>query len=414
MTIQDSPFCCTKLFADKKLHLGISGSVACYKSADLLRAWQKIGIHISATLSNGARRFISPLLMQALGADPVYGEMFGTEVFGHLEPGRQTDCMAIVPASADIIAKMAAGIADEMLCAQYTAYNGPCVLAPAMNPAMWAHAATQTNVLTLKKRACQIVEPGVGGSACGDEGQGRLAELPEIFLAILRALSPQDMAQRKIMVTLGPTREPWDGVRFWSNSSSGKMGAALVTAAWLRGANVTAICGPGINVFLPATVKRENVQTATEMYEAACAIWPTMDFGAFSAAVADFAPVCDKKLLETKFKKGTISSNLAIQFSRNRDILATLADQKKTWQKILGFAAEITPDLPALLPHARAKLNSKKADIIAANRINKIDGTFGANNAEMAVVDTNGNEEIWSPLPKSDIAWNLLSWLLKM
>lgn len=412
--IQDSPFSQSAKFGGKNIHLGVSGSVACYKVAELLRSWLKMGIGVSATLSAGALHFITPTLIRALGADPVYGEMFEGGIFDHLEPGKKADCMAIVPASADIIAKLANGMADEMLCAQYIAFDKTCIIAPAMNPAMWRHPATQNNVRRLAGYGCQIVEPGVGGTACGDGGKGRLAELPEIFLACLKALSPSDLAGAKVMVTLGPTREPWDGARFWSNPSSGKMGAALATAAWLRGADVTAICGPLGNICFPDSVHRVNVMTASEMFGAAQDIWPRMDAGIFNAAVADFAPIRPDGGDEVKYKKNSAGDRLTVNFARTPDILSALAADRRAGQKIAGFAAEITENLEALLPLAKGKLHAKNADIIAANRINAGESAFGAADAGMAIVDKNGREEIWSTQCKADIAWDLLSWLLNM
>lgn len=414
MQIEDTPFCQFTKFEGKKIHLGISGSIACYKAADLLRALLKTGIKVSATLTSGCQEFISPLLIRALGANPVYGKMFEGDIFGHLEPGQQADGMVVAPASADIIAQMANGRADDMLSAQYVAFGKKCVVAPAMNPTMWKHAATQANVAALAQQGCMIVEPGTGGTACGDEGKGRLAELPEIFLASLKAIAPQDMAGKKVMLTLGPTREPWDGVRFWTNYSSGKMGAALATAAWMRGAEATAICGPVSNIYLPRDIKRENVVSAKEMFQAASQIWPHMDIGIFNSAVSDFAPARPEQGQNFKFKKNGADSGITIKFQRNPDILATLSCNKAPNQKTLGFAAEITPDMEALIPLAKGKLNAKNANIIAANRVNSGGGAFGAEKASMCVVDANGREEIWPAQEKADIAWELLSWLLNM
>lgn len=415
LQICDNPFCRSAKFSAKKAHLGISGSIACYKAMDLLRAFLKLEMDVSAALSAGARQFITPLLVRALGADPVYGDMFDSQaVFAHLEPGESADVMLIAPASADILAKMAAGIADDMLSAQFVAFEGPVVIAPAMNPRMWRHAATRENVSRLAERGAVIVEPGVGQTACGEEGQGRLAELPLIFLECLRALSPRDLKGLKAMVTLGPTRENWDGARFWSNPSSGKMGAALATAAWLRGAEVTAICGPCAQICLPPAIRRVDVCSASEMFEEAKKVWPQMNLGLFSAAVADFAPVRPAAGDCVKIKKSGLSEKFGIEFTRNPDILATLAADRANGQKVLGFAAEIAPDMEALLPLAQKKLESKKADLIAGNRVNRGESAFGAPDGSIAAVDRNGEREIWPPRAKADIAWDLLTWLLRI
>ena len=334
----------------------------------------------------------------------------GSDVFAHLEPGMKEGAMIIAPASANAIARLARGAASDMLSAQALAFAGPLIIAPAMNPRMWAHPATRENVQILQKRGAIIVRPDIGDTACGEEGRGRLAKLPEIFLAALRALSPQDMAGKNVLVTLGPTREFWDGVRFWSNPSTGRMGCALATCAWLRGAKVTAICGPAIEVYIPEAVKRVTVQSASEMYAEAEKIWPKADFGIFSAAVSDFAP---ERIKTGKASKKDFPDGTEIRFEANRDIIGSLC-ARKTGQKALGFAAQITPDMPSLLPLVREKLRHKNADIIAGNRVNPDSGAFGADENTMAVADRNGREEIWQAASKADIAWDLCSWLLKL
>lgn len=415
--ISQNPFALSSKFSVYKIHLGITGSIACYKAIELLRAFVKMQIGVSATLTSAARHFVSPLLFRSLGASHVYhSEMFEDEddVFGHLEPGQNMRAMLIAPASANSMAKLANGFADDMLSAQALAFSGKIILAPAMNPRMWANAATSANMEILKQRGYIIVDPGTGGTACGDEGKGRLAELPEIFLNTLYALAPKDMAGVKVLVTLGPTREPWDGVRFLSNPSSGRMGSALATAAWLRGAEVTAICGPGISIYLPERVKRINVNTASEMFAAADNVWPQMNMGMFSAAVSDFAPARPPQGDKIKIKKAGAGDDFAIKLNKNPDILATLSGKRGSGQKILGFAAEIAPDMDALLPLAQLKLNGKNADIIAANRVNADSSTFGSDEGSMAIVDKNGIEEIWGAQSKADIAWDLCSWLLRL
>lgn len=406
-----NPFCQSSRFAGINVHLGISGSIACYKAADLLRTFLKIGINVSATLTSGAREFITPMLIRAVGAEPVYSEMFQLEgVFAHLEPGQRADCMLLAPASANLLSRLAQGAAADMLAAQFLAFTGPVVIAPAMNPRMWAHAATQANVELLRARGAYFVGPGQGLTACGETGTGRLADLSEIFLATLKALSPNDMSGLKVLVTMGPTREYWDGVRFWSNPSTGKMGAALATSAWLRGANVTALCGPGVNIALPQAIHKISVGSAREMYTEAGDLWPQMDMGLFCAAVADFAPVPLE--MDIKVKKEGMGETFELAFKRNPDILASLAQNRRPQQKVLGFAAEIGQDLPSLLPLVKAKLVKKQSDIVAGNLVNEGSGAFGADLNSMVVVDKKGREEIWSQQPKADIAWELLTWLL--
>ncbi len=411
-----TPFAASGKFSGRRLHLGVSGSVACYKAVELLRAWKRLDMEVSATLTAGARQFLTPLLFASLGADPVYGDMFepGQEVFAHLEPGENADAMLIAPASADVLSRLASGAASDMLSAQALAFSGPLVVAPAMNPRMWAHAATRANAGRLRERGVVLVGPDSGEAACGDRGRGRLAALPEIFFAVLRALAPQDMASLRVMVTLGPTREPWDGVRYWSNPSSGRMGAALAVCAWLRGAGVTAICGPGVRCEFPAGITRRDVTSAAEMFSAAADVWPGMDMGFFSAAVADFAPERPADGGRGKYKKSGAPDGLSIAFKPNPDILKSLAASRRPGQRVLGFAAEIVPDMESLLPLARLKLERKGADVVAANPVNGGNGAFGAAGASMAVVDRTGRGEIWNIRNKADIAWDLCSWLLRI
>lgn len=381
--------------------------------AELLRAFLALQIGVSVVLSKGASQFVRPLLFRALGAHPVYDEIFsGEDVFGHLEPGQSADAMLIAPASADIIAKMAHGLADEMLTAQFLAFSGPVAIAPAMNPRMWLNKATCANIKLLEDRGINIIPPEAGKTACGEEGYGRLADPLLIFLEALKTLSPADMSGLKVLVTLGPTREWWDCARFWTNASSGKMGAALATASWLRGADVTAICGPGINIYLPPAIKRIDVNSALEMHAEAQAIWDEMSMGLFCAAVADFSPASPVGGRKSKVKKSQLGAGFELSFRANPDILAALSAQREGKQKILGFAAETVTSMEELLALAQVKLTRKGADMIAANLIN--DGVFGAETGRMAIVDYKGGYEIWPHQPKADIAWNLLTWLLNL
>ena len=249
-----------------------------------------------------------------------------------------------------------------------------------------------------------MVEPGCGRTACGEEGQGRLADLREIYLAGLRALAPQDMEGIRVMVTLGPTREHWDGLRFWTNPSTGTMGAAVAVAAWLRGARVEAVCGPG-TPWLPAGIARHNVGSARHMLEAAASVWPQCDAGVFTAAVADFSPVPPAQGGDKKFKKSDAPDGFDVHFAPNPDILKTLAADRRPDQKVVGFAAESQN----LEDSVRGKLVSKKADMVVGNLLQ--DG-FGTLDNTVFVADASGREERWAHLSKTDVAWRLLSWLL--
>ena len=402
-----SPFHNSRRFTGKRLHLGVCGSIACYKALDLLRALHALDIHVSVTLTDGARRFVTPLLFEALGAMPVYGRMFeGDEVFDHLEPGQRAQAMLVAPASADALSRLATGAASDMLSAQALAFDGPLVVAPAMNPRMWRNPATQANVDILRERGFIFVGPDSGVVACHDEGQGRLADLRMIYLAGLKALTPQDMEGRTVMLTLGPTRETWDDVRFWTNGSTGVMGASIAVAAWLRGAEVHAVCGP-VDVWMPedAAFHRHDVTSASQMLDKARELWPSADVGVFTAAVADFRP---EPHGPGKFKKDRAGEGFSLSFLPNADILRTLAEERSEGQVIVGFAAESVPDMDALGLAVHHKLAVKGADMIVGNRI--FDG-FGRAANRVYVADSQGRDEVWPDMPKPQVAWKILDWI---
>lgn len=396
-----------KRFADKRIHLGVCGSVAAFRVAELVHRWQDTGAGVSATLTAAARRFITPLTFEALGASPVYGDMFSGEApFEHLEPGQIAHAMVIAPATADMLARLAQGRADDMLSAQALAFDGPVVLAPAMNPRMWRNPATQANVDILRERGFLFVGPDSGVVACHDEGQGRLADLRMIYLAGLKALTPQDMEGRSVMLTLGPTREAWDDVRFWTNASTGVMGASIAVAAWLRGAEVHAVCGP-VDVWMPddSAFHRHDVTSARQMLEKARELWKSADVGVFTAAVADFSP---EPHGPGKFKKDRAADGFSLNFLPNADILRTLAEERSEGQVIVGFAAESAPDMDALGLAVHHKLASKGADMIVGNRIS--DG-FGRAANRVYVADTQGRDEVWPDMPKPQVAWKIIDWV---
>jgi phosphopantothenoylcysteine decarboxylase/phosphopantothenate--cysteine ligase len=249
--------------------------------------------------------------------------------------------------------------------------------------------------------------PERGSVACGAEGQGRLADVREIYLAGINARFPQDMAGMRVLLTLGPTREQWDAVRFWSNPSSGVMGASLAVAAWLRGAEVDAVCGPGCP-WLPSGIRRHDITGARQMFDLARALWPSMHCGMFTAAVADFSP---EPYGREKFKKSGATEGFSIKFTPNPDILYTLATQRRPGQKVVGFAAETADDLGAAV---RSKLRAKGADLVVGNRIGEEGAGFGAVTNAVHVADATGREEQWPLMPKPEIAWRICSWLLQM
>jgi phosphopantothenoylcysteine decarboxylase/phosphopantothenate--cysteine ligase len=395
-------------FSGRRLHLGVSGSIAAYKALDLLRAWQSIGLGISVTLTEAAKEFVTPLTFEALGAVPVYEHMFapGKDPLAHLEPGTQAEVMIIAPAAATTLARLAGGSAEEMLYAQALAFTGPLVLAPAMNSRMWANTATQANWQTLLERGCVGITPGTGRMACQEVGEGRLADLRDIYLAALRCLSGQDFAGKRVLLTLGPTREFWDEVRFLSNPSSGIMGASLAVAAWLRGAEVTAVCGPGCP-WLPQGIARIDVVSAQEMMDAAAEHFVDADYACFCAAVADFSPLEQQA---GKVKKADLHKGIHLALQPTPDILATLAAKKHPKQRIIAFAAEAAD----LERHAMDKLNRKNADMLVGNLVNQPDSGFDGAKNTVSIWDRQGRHEQLPPLSKTEVAWRVWDWCLQL
>ncbi len=405
-------------FTGKRLHLGVSGSIAAFKALELLRQWRDAGLDIGATLTESAQRFVTPLSFAALGASPVHGAMFAedpaaagdTDVYAHLMPGASAHCYVVAPASATSLARIANGLADEMLSCQVLAFDGPVVIAPAMNPRMWANPATKANWARLREMGHILVPPASGRVACMDEGEGRLADLRAIYLAVLGAVSPKDLAGRSVMITLGPTREYWDGVRYWTNPSTGIMGASLAVAAHLRGATVHAVCGPGVlpgEPWLPEGIARHDVVSAKEMFAAASDLWPSMDAGIFSAAVADFSPAPWGK---DKFKKAGHKDGLSLSLTPNPDILQTLAANRKLNQKVIGFAAE-TGDLEI---QVQDKLTRKKADLVIGNLVGREGSGFASPSNSVLALDYKGRSATWDNMAKPDLAWRILDWLLRL
>ncbi len=393
----------------KKIHLGVTGSIAAYKAISLMRAWQKVGIEVSVTLTSAAKEFVTELSFESLGANPMYKEMF-SDAFSHLAPEKDADAFIIAPASADTMAQLATGRADSLLAAQALAYSKPIYFAPAMNPKMWANPATQENVRILEERGHVCITPDSGLVACNDEGQGRLASDNMLFLYGLKSVTEQDLAGKTVLVTLGATQEPFDDIRYWTNSSTGTMGMCLAIAAWLRGAYVHAICTKGVKLYAPedALFQKHIVQQASEMLEIAKGLWHKCDYGIFTAAVADFSP---EKHGKGKFKKKEAEDGFLLQFYPNEDILKTLAHNKKAEQKVLGFAAEYVKNIEELRQLALDKMYAKNMDMVVANAL---DDGFGGLDNKVFVADRFTKEEDWDTRPKTQIAWDLLTWLNEM
>ncbi|MEI6513333.1 MAG: bifunctional phosphopantothenoylcysteine decarboxylase/phosphopantothenate--cysteine ligase CoaBC [bacterium] len=394
-----------QLLAGKRILLGICGSVAAYKAADVARDLMRHGADVHVVLTVHGRWFVTPALFEALTGHPVTIDSFDEPEPGkiaHLELPRNTDLFLVAPATAHTMAKFANGLADDMLSTALLANTSPVLLAPAMNPRMWANPATQANVEALRLRGFSFVEPAYGIMACGDEGEGRLADVSDIVSAAQQLLShSKDMQGKRVLITAGPTREPIDPVRFLGNRSSGKMGYALAKAAKSRGASVTLISGP--TALSPeAGIEVVNVETAAQMKEAVEKHFNDCDIFISAAAVSDFRPA---NYLEAKKKRN--GSSWTVELVPNEDIVAAMSSKKKA-QIVVGFAAE-TSDL---LENASKKLRSKNLDLIAANDVTEPGSGFETDTNRLTLLYPDGRQDSLPQLPKSQAANRLLDAVL--
>ncbi|WP_413665903.1 bifunctional phosphopantothenoylcysteine decarboxylase/phosphopantothenate--cysteine ligase CoaBC [Microbulbifer sp. EKSA008] len=389
--------------ADKRILLGISGGIAAYKSADLVRRLKERGADVRVVMSAGAQEFVQPLTFQALSANPVHTDLLDPSAeaaMGHIELAKWADLILIAPASAQVMAKLAAGMADDLLTTLCLASEAPLALAPAMNQAMWRHAATSANAQTLKERGVIFWGPGAGSQACGDVGPGRMLE-PENLAEHTESLfhTSHSLQGRKVVITAGPTREAIDPVRFLSNHSSGKMGFALAAAAQSAGAEVTLIAGP-VNLDTPPKVNRIDVISAQDMYEAAKSAADHCDIFISAAAVADFRPA---QVAEQKIKKKDGQDDDAIALIKNPDIVAAIATRTELRPFTIGFAAETEQ----VLAHAQSKLQRKNLDMIIANDVSQSDSGFNSDHNAVTVIDADGQSRL-APALKTDLARQLI------
>lgn len=349
--------------AGRRILLGVTGGIAAYKAADLTRRLVEAGAQVQVVMTAGAREFVTPLTFQAVSGREVRSELFDAAheaAMGHIELARWADAIVVAPASANFLAKLTQGIADDLLSTLCLASDRPLAIAPAMNRIMWASAATQENIARLQKRGVHLFGPGAGSQACGEIGAGRMWEPAEIRDAVIKLLSDGPLAGVHAVVTAGPTREAIDPVRFISNRSSGKMGYAVAQALAQLGASVTLISGP-TNLPAPAGVQRVDVETAQEMLEAALKAAQSAQMFVGAAAVADYRPA---KAIEKKIKKK--DAKMALPLTRTEDVLSRV---RATHPELfmVGFAAETEK----LEEHAKAKLKNKKLDLIAANYVGR-------------------------------------------
>jgi phosphopantothenoylcysteine decarboxylase/phosphopantothenate--cysteine ligase len=373
----------------RRIAVGVGGGIAAYKVCDLVRELRRQGATVRVAMTKAAQEFITPLLMQSLSGQPVLTDFFDTsqEVqFGHLHLARWADAFIIAPATADLIARIRLGMANDAVTASLLAFRGPVLLAPAMNTAMWENAATQDNVRALLAQPrFRMVGPGVGPLADGDVGPGRLAELPELIEAAAALVAAGPLAGRKVLVTAGPTQEPIDPVRFLSNPSTGKMGLAVAQVARARGAEVTVVLGPvgeaavdGLDVV--------RVRTADEMLAAVMSRVETVDVFVAAAAVSDFRPA---RIADRKTKKSDGPETLTLV--RTPDVLATASAKvhaNASRPVLVGFAAE-THDV---LAYAREKLAKKRLDFIVANDVSQPGAGFGTETNHVSILGADGSQ----------------------
>jgi len=366
--------------AQRHVIVAISGGIAAYKGAELVRLLKKQGAVVKVILSRGAREFITPLTMQALSGEPTYTELLDETAeagMGHIALARWADLFVVAPATADVIARLAQGRADDLLTTVALATPAPVAVAPAMNQQMWANAATQDNLSLLSDRGIHIVGPDAGEQACGDVGPGRLLEPGDIVAALEEKLQHRRLSGKHVVITAGPTVEAIDPVRYLSNHSSGKMGYALARACVTAGARVTLISGP-VNLVAPERVDLISVTSALEMCEAAVSYAGGADLFIGAAAVADYRP---EAAANQKIKKQQ-GSALSLTLVENPDIIATVANLSDRPTAVVGFAAETEN----LLAHAREKRARKKLDMVIANDVSDPATTFGSDQNAVSLV----------------------------
>jgi phosphopantothenoylcysteine decarboxylase/phosphopantothenate--cysteine ligase len=391
---------------NKTILLGVSGGIAAYKANDLASALRRAGAEVHAILTPNAREFVTPLSLMTMTRNAVHCEQFSAQGDWrpeHIDLAKKADLILIAPATADLVAKLAAGICDDLLTTMVLATRAQVMLAPAMNPQMLEHPATQNNLAILQNRyRYEIIPPEIGEVACGDWGAGKMASQETIMATVAaRLLSHRTLGGRQILVTAGGTREPIDPVRFIGNRSSGKMGIAMADAAHARGGEVTLVSTVEVDRPYPVIL----VETAQEMQEAVESEFDNCDALIMTAAVADFRPLA---VSEHKIKK-TESEDIVLELTKNPDIIDLLGRVKRKDQIIIGFAAESE----ALLSNAAEKLKRKKMDVIVGNDITVPDIGFGSDDNAVIILTVDGTRENLPRMPKRAIAEHLCDILLE-
>lgn len=388
-------------FSGKRILVGVSGSIAAFKVAGWVSTLAKAEAMVSVIMTRSAAKFVAPLTFSALSGNKVHEDMFSEadgEAMNHIALGRDADLVIVAPATAHTIARLAGGLADDLLTTTILASRAPVILCPAMNSRMFLHPATQENIQKLKRFGYQVIEPDSGCMACKEEGPGRLPEWEQVADIFLKALTEQDLRGEKVLITAGPTREPLDPARFLSNRSSGRMGYALAATAYRRGAEVLLVSGP-VSLSCPPGVRRIAVTTAREMADAVRQEAPGSSIIVKAAAVADFRPAEEHA---EKVKKDRIQ--LEIPLVQNLDILYELGQKKFPGQILVGFAAESSN----LEEEGRKKLERKNLDMIAVNNICSEETGFESENNQILLIDRDGSRllPMTSKEHTADLIWD--------
>ncbi|MEZ8204473.1 bifunctional phosphopantothenoylcysteine decarboxylase/phosphopantothenate--cysteine ligase CoaBC [Vibrio splendidus] len=381
--------------AGKKILLGISGGIAAYKCAELTRRLIERGAQVQVVMTNAAKEFITPLTMQAVSGRPVSDSLLDPAAeasMGHIELAKWADLVLLAPATADLIARMTAGMGNDLLTTLVLATDAPVAVSPAMNQQMYSHPATQENIATLKRRGCEIWGPAAGEQACGDVGMGRMLEPMQLVHRCEDFFQPKPLAGRSVLITAGPTREAIDPVRYITNHSSGKMGYALAEAAAKQGATVTLISGP-VSLATPNKVNRIDIDSAQQMFDAVTANAAQHDIFISCAAVADYRP---ETIADQKLKKVDGKDDMTIQMVKNPDIVASVASMTEGRPFTVGFAAE-TQDVEK---YARGKLERKNLDMICANDVSVEGQGFNSSSNELHLYWKDGDKSL--PLDSKD------------
>ncbi|KGP76904.1 phosphopantothenoylcysteine decarboxylase [Desulfosporosinus sp. Tol-M] len=389
------------MLTEKKILVGITGGIAAYKTAEVVRLLCKLQAQIHVAMTKSATEFITPLTLRSLSSNPVYVDLFNEPKLWNVEHiglAEHVDAVIVAPATANILAKMATGIADDFLSTVLLAVRAPIFVAPAMNHAMYHHPATQVNLALLKQRGVHVIGPGTGFQACGTDGDGRMSEPAEIVESLTRFFAGSAWLKgKKALVTAGGTQEPLDPVRYLGNRSSGRMGYAIAQALQEAGAETILVSAP-TDLQTPQGVTRIGVQTALEMYDAVLGLFPEMDVVIKAAAVADYRPSVEA---EQKIKKTGTSCTL--ELVPNPDILAELG-RKKTSQVLVGFAAETEN----LLVNATLKMQKKNVDLLVANDITKPGAGFGSPTNIVSFLFPDGSRMDFPQLNKLEVARHLV------